>query len=103
MTSSTWHYEVDRGSRIPEEAHRVAKHLLMLGLLDTKVLALMFPVANQGVDVARQPQQLAFLVFQLELQKVAAALDAVRTLHHIHHTYQCEPAAGAEIRISVSG
>lgn len=103
MTSGTWHYEVDSGSRIPDEAHWVAQHLLMLGPLDTKVLALMFPVANQGIDVVRQPQQLALPVFQLELQKVAAALDAVHTLHHIDHTHQGEPAAGAKIRISAFG
>lgn len=61
---STWYYEVDSGSRIPVEAHRVAQQLLRFRPLDPEVLAVMPAVANQGVDVVRQAQQLAIHIFQ---------------------------------------
>lgn len=48
---STWHYEVDRCSRIPAEAHRIAKHLLWFHWSETEILSGVPAVASQSVDV----------------------------------------------------
>lgn len=92
----TRYYEVDGGDRIPAEAHRVTHHQLRFLVLEIEVHAAVPAVANQSVDVVRQPQQLAVNIFQLQLQKVAAALDPVHALHHVNHAHQREPPARTE-------
>ena len=95
----TRYYEVDGGGRIPAEAHRVTQHQLRLRSLETQVLAEFPAVANQSVDVVRQAQQLAARIFQLQLQKVAAALDPVRALHHVNHAHQLKlPARKRDVK-----
>lgn len=77
--------------RVPVEAHWVAQHQLRFEVLETEVPAARPAAANQNVDVVRQTQQLAIDIFQLQLQEVAAALEAVNTLLHIHNSDQRKP------------
>lgn len=77
--------------RVPVEAHRVAQHQLRFQGLESEVPAARPAVANQSVDVVRQTQQLAVDIFQLKIQKVAAALEAVDALLHINNSDQRKP------------
>lgn len=86
----TWNNEVNGGQGIPAEAHRVAQHRLRLGALQAEVPA----VAGQNVDVVRQTQRLAVGVPQLQIQKVAAGLEAVNTPHHINDPDQRKHPTG---------
>lgn len=98
--SRTWHDDIDGGSRIPLEPHRVAQHLLGLSVRVTQVPSVESAVAVQRVDVLRQSQQsAAVVVLHFQLQQVAAALQAVHALLHVDHAHQREPAAGAPCHV----
>lgn len=90
--SSTRHYDVDGGPRIPLEAHRVAQQFLRLGVRVAEVPTLESALAAQCVDVVGQSQQSPAPILHLQLQEVAAALRAVHTFLHVDHAHQREPA-----------
>lgn len=94
--SSTWHYDVDGGRRVPPEAHRVAEHLLGRSVRLPHVPSVEPAVAVQRVDVVRQSQQPTLVVLHFQLQEVAGALQAVHALLHVDHAHQREPAAEGE-------
>lgn len=85
---------MDRGTRVPAEAHRVAEHQLRLHWTEAQVLAAVPAVAIQRVDVVRQAEPLAAGVSQFQLQQVSAALGAIHALHHVDHAHQCELPTG---------
>lgn len=93
----TWYYNVDGGSWIPLEAHRVTQQKVRLRLLVIEVCVAVLAVAKQCVDVVRQAQQLVIhFIFNLQLQEVAATPDPIHTFHHMKNTHQCEPPALTE-------